>query len=259
MVPSRTKSKGRPFPRSFSWRADGQRRDRARRVAPVNAVTTRIVRAAKNRRASIGMVLVCNAHRRRAKAADGGRVNMTFFSSSSKHVALAAMLACAGACGSSSSSESSGDAGDAASDAASDAQRLLDVTPLDTPPADANDPNHVKCGQRDVCDLSIADCCARSGGGACIPRGGDCDGYRLTCDGPEDCASGQVCCVNAGGGSLTAVSCVAPEACVGEAGASTASRVCHVDAECTDPSTPHCCFFGLGGVLVGTCHASTCP
>jgi hypothetical protein len=155
------------------------------------------------------------------------------------------------ACGCSSSGTDSSN-GDAASDS-----HVLDVTPLDTPLSDANAPDHVKCGRTDVCDLSVSDCCARTGGGVCIPSGGDCDGFRITCDGPEDCGATQVCCVTAGP-APTNIACVAAEACVNETG--VANRACHVDADCTgDARGPHCCFSGFGGVLVGTCEASTCP
>src|SRR5262249_19122018 len=148
---------------------------------------------------------------------------------------FASLLVAASAIACSSSASSSGDG---------DAGQHLDVTPLDTPPADAAAPRHVKCGRTDVCDLATMDCCARpvSGSGlddVCIPRGGDCDGTRITCDGPEDCDGGQVCCETAGGGATT-LACTTADACASETG--FAVRLCHLDDDCVGAALPHCCF-----------------
>jgi hypothetical protein len=104
------------------------------------------------------------------------------------------------------------------------------------------------------------DCCARPVSGSdlvdvCIPRGGDCDGTRITCDGPEDCDGGQVCCETAGGGG-SSIACTAADACASETG--FADRLCHVDDDCVGAALPHCCFSSVGGVLIGTCQAPTC-
>jgi hypothetical protein len=209
----------------------GHARDRNRRA--------REAIARRNRASSLGTFLVCRSP----------MTSLRSFIGSSLCVVLAFAIVGCVACSSSGSDSSSGDGGGDA--------HVLDVTPLDTPPADAAEPRHVKCGRTDVCDLSIADCCAGTGGTVCIPRGGDCDGYRVACDGPEDCSSPQICCLTRQVGQ-TAVLCSAPEGCVTEVG--LGNTVCHVDADCASaPSGPHCCFFGLGGVLVGTCQASTCP
>src|SRR5688572_14312699 len=55
-----------------------------------------------------------------------------------------------------------------------------------------------------VCDTDVCTgtevCCVMSGGARMCTEPADCMGAEVTCDGPEDCASGENCCGSFTGG-----------------------------------------------------------
>jgi len=87
----------------------------------------------------------------------------------------------------------------------------------------------VQCGTSQCDLLAHQVCCVTSSGVSCVSEG-SCSGYgTLTCDGPEDCVSGDtpVCCGRVGqSGGGTA--CVASTGCSGNG----AVRLCHEDQDC---------------------------
>jgi hypothetical protein len=61
----------------------------------------------------------------------------------------------------------------------------------------------VVCEGQTPCALSSSMCCYRFSGPSCQSNAADCiGGADITCDGPEDCTSGQVCCARFGGGGF---------------------------------------------------------
>jgi len=82
----------------------------------------------------------------------------------------------------------------------------------------------------------------------CIDEGDPCAGGRVSCDGPEDCESGQKCCGSVGGGLHA--ECVAGDAvCDG-------AELCHDSPDCTGEGAM-CCALPLGSAAF--CSAETCP
>ncbi len=96
------------------------------------------------------------------------------------------------------------------------------------------------------CDPMTQKCCvSHTDAGAetrmCIPVADSCGGPSASCDGPEDCGAGEVCC-RAGANASCAASC-------------TGVVVCHVDEDC---SGKKCCANPTGGD--STClPVTTCP
>jgi hypothetical protein len=86
------------------------------------------------------------------------------------------------------------------------------------------------CGSGEIC------CVTRGSGGMMVSQActapGDCMGAALTCDGPEDCATGEACCGSFGGTGGGGATCVTDAMC-------RFGRLCHVDSECTGTDT--CC------------------
>lgn len=102
------------------------------------------------------------------------------------------------------------------------------------------------------CPAPAACCMGSLGGndGACMdPRA--CGGVSLSCDGPEDCAQGAVCCLTSAGSS-----CMSAAECTGQ-------WLCRSDSQCNgSPGGPSCVAadFGQSGVtdrgldgLIGSC------
>jgi len=90
-------------------------------------------------------------------------------------------------------------------------------------------PNVVLCGAD--ASLSCTDgCCPEAGACGTIS---DCVMRFLTCDGPEDCKSGQGCCASSGSKVLGSVCATCT------AGGPT---FCHSDCDCA-PDVPRCCPF----------------
>ncbi|MEQ9078692.1 MAG: hypothetical protein RLP09_32800 [Sandaracinaceae bacterium] len=122
-------------------------------------------------------------------------------------------------------------------------------TALDGGPGGGGDagPSGIACGA-EVCDPATQQCCRTRGGGgimeACIASDAMCDGVPATCDGPEDCASGEVCCLSAGAGGGSAM-CTASDACDGR-------RACNVMADC--PAGQMCCDASGFGFMGGVCN-----
>jgi hypothetical protein len=70
----------------------------------------------------------------------------------------------------------------------------------------------IACGS-DVCSLNNSFCCQEWNGSsytpACQAKSSSCGGTEITCNGPEDCGSGQVCCGQIGAtGAFDQFSCV---------------------------------------------------
>lgn len=124
--------------------------------------------------------------------------------------------------------------------------------------ADAADAAHdgagsVICGST-YCSSATQDCCYTAPA-ACITQGATCNygaGMRTRCDGPEDCAPGDLCMDLPGVYPLTA-------GC--RTVADPYSAYCHSDADCAGSSVPaKCCavavmFAGMKKCLM----ASVCP
>jgi hypothetical protein len=87
-------------------------------------------------------------------------------------------------------------------------------------PPDLAKPVGVVCGTQTCAPPAF--CCVSTIGRACVDPGltACVGGSHVTCDGPEDCDSGHICC-----GSITGSSCAA--ACIGSA------PLCHTTADCT--------------------------
>jgi hypothetical protein len=113
--------------------------------------------------------------------------------------------------------------------------------PVDGGPSPGTDagPGSIVCGATTCSSGQI--CCATFTGGmvvqTCQSATATCmGGATLTCDGPEDCTGGQVCCgMRSPTGGTTA--CVDAAMC-------TFGRLCHATTDCT--GTDMCCpFMGL--------------
>jgi hypothetical protein len=141
-----------------------------------------------------------------------------------------------------------GDAGSSADAAGNGAD--ADVT---APDADlgggADAANGVACGDT-VCDPDSEVCCITQGSG---PPPGEtttectapdaCEGSAATCDGPEDCGDGEVCCGSfgggGGGGGTGSAECTA-ETCQ--------FTICHTADDCPN-DTDQCCDYGFGSSI----------
>lgn len=121
--------------------------------------------------------------------------------------------------------------------------------PTDSGPPTTSDagPAGVTCGTATCVDPQIC-CVAFAGGMATMTCSApaDCMGVAASCDGPEDCASGEACCGMFGGpgGGGGTTSCVAEAMC-------TRGRLCHADADCTGMDT--CCSFMGASVCSPRC------
>jgi hypothetical protein len=94
----------------------------------------------------------------------------------------------------------------------------------------------VQCGEHAACGTSKPVCCA-GGGNVCrsfIDRCASSD-TAVSCDGPEDCALGEVCCAS---GSRVACDPEGASHCP-EAPDTHATIVCHTNADCTS-AAPMC-------------------
>ena len=109
--------------------------------------------------------------------------------------------------------------------------RPADTTPPApdaAPDAPHPTPGTVDCGTA-KCMTSSQLCCVTAAGPSCVPKNDNCAlGAARTCDGPEDCASGRVCCVKAQAiGGYFAV-CARLEDCSNAVG----SPACRTVSEC---------------------------
>ncbi len=93
----------------------------------------------------------------------------------------------------------------------------------------------VWCGDMTTCDTTMQHCCvSMTTGPQCVPtsRPTDTCGIVFDCDGPEDCAQGQSCCIqstDAGPRVSCASSC-----------AQQAAELCHRASDCPS-ERPLCC------------------
>jgi hypothetical protein len=115
--------------------------------------------------------------------------------------------------------------------------------------------NGVVCARADQsCTGAMPECCdLMTGTDTCIAPSGPCAGERLECDGPEDCAQGEECCLFDGQGSR----CLDEGIC-GTTG-SISSTMCHVVAHCDQGEL--CCGTAPGPAvdLYGICSSGPCP
>jgi hypothetical protein len=126
------------------------------------------------------------------------------------------------------------------------------LPPLDAPPpSDGSTPGIIECGTT-TCNAATQQCCVTWQGASCIAKGAQCQGIVATCDGPEDCNPGQICCGRTWGQNR-GLTCTAPNAC------NNGERVCHLDADCV--SGERCCNeTTIAGYTVLTCApAADCP
>jgi hypothetical protein len=87
----------------------------------------------------------------------------------------------------------------------------------------------VKCGTGS-CDPA-GSCCVTNGNSACETQ---CNGTVVSCDGPEDCGSGEVCCGSSGSnGSYTGFACKNGCSGVGDVIVCHASQDCPTGTNCT--------------------------
>jgi hypothetical protein len=74
----------------------------------------------------------------------------------------------------------------------------------------------------------------------------------MTCDGPEDCPTQEVCCASMSGAGSATTACSLAAQC---ANASTQEKLCHSGDDCTAPAT--CGASALSGALeagIQACH-----
>lgn len=150
---------------------------------------------------------------------------------------------------------------------AMDVASLVDVAPsVDRPPLDApvsaadgavvGLPG-VMCGG-DRCAPGER-CCNQFTSRACQARSSVCPLVPTDCDGPEDCDTGQICCVGPNAEMRISAQCITGAACPGE-GPTMSLMTCHTDAECAarGVGTPRCCpFAGAPPLLeIRWCRAS---
>jgi hypothetical protein len=116
---------------------------------------------------------------------------------------------------------------DAATEGASDAS-----SPTSSADSGGNDDSSsaIGCGD-DTCAIGSEICCFTG-----FPEittmcsaESSCAELVATCDGPEDCEAGEVCC-----GDMDGASCRMPDACTGF----TAAQLCHSNSDC--PETNNC-------------------
>lgn len=131
-----------------------------------------------------------------------------------------------------------------------------DAGPGDAGPGGMN--MGVVCGM-DVCD-STEQCCTSGIGiggmmsSTCIPAGDMCMGASQTCDGPEDCASGEVCCGRRDGLSIN-LACVAAAMCDGD-GLRGPYELCRDASDCStmgDMCCPAMFIPGIDGFCAAMC------
>ena len=110
-------------------------------------------------------------------------------------------------------------------------------------------PDQVICGDIS-CDTTTSVCCVGLTGSECV-AGSTCGGFSApqACDGPEDCASGSICCV----GFPSGASCVADGACP-----SGQNELCHVNSDCRGTDSCLSCNPPGSPDPVNLC-GSTCP
>lgn len=87
-------------------------------------------------------------------------------------------------------------------------------------------------------------CCNQFTSRACQPRTAVCPLVPTDCDGPEDCETGQICCVGPNAEMRIAAQCITGASCPGM-GPTMSLQTCHADAECAarGVGTPLCCPF----------------
>jgi len=102
--------------------------------------------------------------------------------------------------------------------------------PACTPPAIAPEAT-VSCDSRS-CTNATGPCCPAA---SSMNRVGMCGSkcfVAVTCDGPEDCAAGTVCCSLESATGFAGTSCLKPDECM-----SPSRLVCHQPADCPAPKT----------------------
>lgn len=148
----------------------------------------------------------------------------------------------AGACGGSDSDPAADGGGADAPPGASDGA-LVDGAEIRADAAAG-----VACGM-ELCAPGVEKCCVdmTTGSESCVPQADPCTGASVTCDGPEDCVTGETCCGTvAGGGSSM---CAAEGSCEG-------ITLCHAPTDCA-AGEPFCCPNPVLGTDV--CQMTPCP
>ena len=129
---------------------------------------------------------------------------------------------------------------------------------VDGPPAIDASPDAapgVLCERVDQeCPVPAQVCCDQEPGpDTCIDMGTTCNGVPLACDGPEDCPTGEECCLFDGQDSR----CLTAGVC-GTTGA-LSEPMCHGDDDCANGFS--CCGLTPGPQidLYSVCRAGACP
>lgn len=100
----------------------------------------------------------------------------------------------------------------------------------------------VKCGGSLVCPVGMACCADPIAAPKCIPATGSCIYFSASCDGIEDCATGQVCCM-----AGQSAACGSPSCPV----------VLCTDASDCPSAAPACCF-PSANLPWGECETGPC-
>jgi hypothetical protein len=157
------------------------------------------------------------------------------------------------ACGSSTSNPIDGHGGDG-----NKTDGPIDVGNFDFP-----------CGAGAPCRLDQV-CCAMPGATttfSCVAPGSCPMADKITCDGPDECSGGQVCCgtyVPDGTGNppqcgITSLgtACTASASCptnlANSCSQTSTVTLCHHKAECTDSQNNQCCTFSSGAAALTFC------
>ncbi len=168
-----------------------------------------------------------------------------------RFVLCLALVACGG---SSSSSKTDGRTADGPKDS-----RSIDVPTYD-----------FGCATGSACTIDQV-CCAMPGANttfACAAKASCPQADQITCDGPDECggATPTCCGVYSGDGTGTypqcgvatlGTSCTATADCPTHLETScsdtTKVQLCHVQADCLDPTNKYCCTFTSGGASLTFC------
>ncbi len=153
-------------------------------------------------------------------------------------VGVAVAFAVLAGCGGGDDDGGEGTGADAATVAIDAAQAPIDSGPgldSDLPGPDAGGSlslaETIHCGE-DACERDEEICCFTGFPNITQACSADdaCGNLTATCDGPEDCESGEVCC-----GNMEGASCVSAGACTGFA----AAELCHTNADCPESNNCH--------------------
>ena len=129
------------------------------------------------------------------------------------------------------------------------------------------------CGTGAPCSLDQV-CCTMPGAQttfACVAPGSCPTADKISCDGPEDCMGGQICCGTyapdgtgnppqcgvASLGTACNASASCPTHLANSCSQTSTVTLCHHRAECTDATNNRCCTFTSGAAALTFCIDAT--